>query len=190
MRMVNPEQLQHLARLLNDRGGVTDDLTAAFTRTRQQGVTDRLAALKPLHHWVDDTAVDLRRRAGYAYLEDGKPMLALATWAGGGTKDAKWRSKESLADWEDRIKPKILTLIPGLAPLGAVGDAKAIVHDGGLAVFHGINMTKILAGNSLREGWLGSLKNNAALSMQNSDSVKVRWLGTILERVNPALRSL
>ncbi|WP_405778154.1 PE-PGRS family protein [Streptomyces sp. NBC_00859] len=198
MRMVDPDQLNQLAKLLSDKGGVTDKLTLAFTRARHLGVTDKLVALKPLHHWSDDTAVDLRRRAGYAYLENAQPLMALATWAGLRTADAERRSNESLSAWEDRLKAKIITLSPGLAPyeseiddfLGDAGDVTGFLGTGGMAVVNGVSMAKILGGNSLRDGWLAVLKTRVGAALSESDSVRLQALGVRIRQAQPALRTL
>ncbi|MBB5934690.1 PE-PGRS family protein [Streptomyces zagrosensis] len=145
MRNVNPGDLEHLAKLIDGRGGVDDKLREAFTRATTLGVSDRLAALKPLTTWVTDSASDLRKRAAFARLEDGDPEAGLR-WAGftdedlkkykdeGLTPDAlllansiaasndpqakafERQSNESLNDWLDRIKAHAIGKIPGLQP--------------------------------------------------------------------------
>ncbi|MER0240732.1 PE-PGRS family protein [Streptomyces sp. HSW2009] len=145
MRNVNPGDLEQLAKLIDGKGGVDDNLREAFTRASTLGVTDRLAALKPMSSWVRDSGADLRKRAAIARLEDGDPEAGLR-WAGftdedlkkykgeGLTPDAlllansvaasddpkakvfERQSNESLADWLDRIKAHAVGKIPGLAP--------------------------------------------------------------------------
>ncbi|WP_406348179.1 PE-PGRS family protein [Streptomyces sp. NBC_00144] len=198
MRKVDPDQLNQLAKLLNDKGGVNDKLTEAFTRARRLGVTDKLVVLKPLYHWADDTAVDLRRRAGYAYLENDQPLLALATWAGLRRADAERRSNESLSDWEDRLKAKIIVLVPGLAPyeseikefLGDAGDVTGFLGTGGRAVVNGVSMVKILGGNSLRDGWLASLREGVGAALSESESARLQALGAKIIDAKPVLRTL
>ncbi|MCX4549023.1 PE-PGRS family protein [Streptomyces sp. NBC_01387] len=81
MRMVNPDDLDQLAKLMDGKGGVQDKVDEAFTRASQLGVTSHLTSLKPLRSWVSDTAPDLRKRAGIARLESGDPEAG-ARWAG------------------------------------------------------------------------------------------------------------
>ncbi|MFC7467335.1 hypothetical protein ACFQVA_06595 [Actinomadura keratinilytica] len=79
--MGNPQDLEHLAKLLDGRGSLRDKLDEAFTRASHLGVRDRLAPLRPMSKWTDDTAVDLRRRAAILRAEDGDPKAA-ALYAG------------------------------------------------------------------------------------------------------------
>ncbi|MFJ6798518.1 hypothetical protein [Streptomyces sp. NPDC091268] len=146
MRNADPDQLDHLAGLLDGRGGTRDRLDEAFTRASGLGVSGTLAALRPLRTWLSETAPDLRRRAVIARLEDGDPE-AVAKWAGfraGELKDAglitlapdvlvlaaaiavsedpgaeafRRRPNESLHDWADRVRAHGITAAaPELAP--------------------------------------------------------------------------
>ncbi|MPY30737.1 PE-PGRS family protein [Streptomyces adustus] len=199
MRNVNPEDLDHLAKLLDGRGGVRDRLDEAFTRAARLGVTADLTSLKPLRTWLPDTASDLRRRAAIARLEDGD-LAAGLKWAGFDTEDIaraafylkapgvlllanalatddapgtdafRRRSGESLDDWVDRMRAHGIAGIPALKPyepeiaelLGDIGDVKSTLRHGGLATFHGVNLTKILVGNSVTQGYLSGRKMWAA----------------------------
>ncbi|WP_431043780.1 PE-PGRS family protein [Streptomyces sp. P1-3] len=80
-RHINPGDVEQLAKLLDGRGGLGDQLSEAFTRARNLGVSDKLSTLKPMTTWVTQTAPDLRKRAAIARLEDGDPMAGLL-WAG------------------------------------------------------------------------------------------------------------
>ncbi|MFJ2723115.1 PE-PGRS family protein, partial [Streptomyces sp. NPDC087437] len=86
MRVVNPEDVEQLAKLLDGRGGLQDKLNEAFTRASLLGVSSKLSSLKPLRGWVTDTAPDLRKRAAIARLESGDPEAGLR-WAGFSAKD-------------------------------------------------------------------------------------------------------
>jgi hypothetical protein len=77
MRQVDPEQLEHLAKLLDGGDGLEDGLAQAFTRASRLGVTSLLTSLRPIQSWVTDTAPDLRRRAALARLDDGDPTAGL-----------------------------------------------------------------------------------------------------------------
>ncbi|MFF2311864.1 PE-PGRS family protein [Streptomyces albidoflavus] len=77
LRMANPGDLEHLAKLLDGRDGLADRLDEAFTRAAQLGVTGHLAPLKPLRPWTRDQAKDLRMRALRLRLEHGDPTAGL-----------------------------------------------------------------------------------------------------------------
>ncbi|WP_405395100.1 PE-PGRS family protein [Streptomyces gougerotii] len=76
-RMANPEDLEHLAKLLDGRGGLEERLDEAFTRASQLGVSGHLTALKPMRPWARDQARDLRMRALRLRLENGDPTAGL-----------------------------------------------------------------------------------------------------------------
>ncbi|MFR0358965.1 PE-PGRS family protein [Streptomyces sediminimaris] len=145
MRNVNPDDLDQLAKLLDGRGGVQDQLDEAFTRASRLGVSGTLAPVKPLRTWISDTSPDLRRRAAVARLEDGDPAAGLK-WAGFDPKDIikagvslkapgillianamatngdphteafRRKSRESLDDWVDRMRAHGIAQIPALKP--------------------------------------------------------------------------
>ncbi|WP_406137412.1 PE-PGRS family protein [Streptomyces sp. NBC_01089] len=145
MRTVNPDDLEHLARLLDGRGGVKDRVDEAFARAARLGVSSHLSALKPMRPWVNETGPDLRRRAAVARLESGDPDAGIK-WAGfnsgeivkaglifkapdvlllaeamalSGTNKAdvfRRKSNESLDHWVDRIRAHALASIPGFGP--------------------------------------------------------------------------
>lgn len=76
-RLVNPQDLEQLAKLLDGRGGMADKLDEAFTRASSLGVTGKLSSLRPMRTWVSDTGPELRKKAAYARLEDGDPLAGL-----------------------------------------------------------------------------------------------------------------
>ncbi|WP_405944086.1 PE-PGRS family protein [Streptomyces sp. NBC_00932] len=145
MRTVNPDDLEHLARLLDGRGGVKDRIDEAFSRASRLGVSSHLTALKPMRPWVDDTGPDLRKRAAVARLESGDPDAGIK-WAGFNAKEIakaglmfkapdvlllidamalsgdhktdafRRKSNESLDHWVDRIRAHALASIPGFGP--------------------------------------------------------------------------
>ncbi|MGV9627320.1 PE-PGRS family protein [Streptomyces sp. NPDC003487] len=145
MRVVNPDDLEQLAKLLDGRNGVADKLDEAFTRASRLGVTSKLTAMKPMRSWSTDTARDLRRRAVYARFENGDPTAGLQ-WAGFGPKEIaeagagllspeplilayamavsgdpkaeffRRQKGESAHDWADRIRAHALAQIPALRP--------------------------------------------------------------------------
>ncbi|MGW8658186.1 hypothetical protein ACWGSH_09955 [Streptomyces diastaticus] len=76
-RLVNPKDLEQLAKLLDGRGGLSDKLDEAFTRASSLGVSGKLSSLRPMRTWVSDTGPELRKKAAYARLEDGDPLAGL-----------------------------------------------------------------------------------------------------------------
>ncbi|ESP96486.1 hypothetical protein EES44_10995 [Streptomyces sp. ADI96-15] len=149
-RMGNPKDLEHLAKLLDGRGSLRDKLDEAFTRASHLGVRDRLAPLRPMSKWTDDTAVDLRRRAAILRAEDGDPkaaalyagfspaelkgvalppdamLIANASVANSDAFDPGWLKRkpgETLQDWLQRIPGDATAKISGNENLGeVVGD--------------------------------------------------------------------
>lgn len=66
MRLANPDDLDHLAGLLDGtdgQSGAAFDLTNAFTRASNLGARSELFPLNSLETWLTETAADLRRRA-------------------------------------------------------------------------------------------------------------------------------
>lgn len=150
-RMANPSDLEHLAKLLDGRGGgMRAKLDEAFTRASQLGVRDRLSPLKPMMTWTDDTAVDLRRRAAVLRAENGDPkaaalyagfkpeelkgvglspeamLIANASIANGDQFDPGWLKRkpgETYQDWLQRIPSDAVAKVSGDENLGeVVGD--------------------------------------------------------------------
>jgi hypothetical protein len=142
--VVNPQDLEQLARLLDGRGGVGDKLSEAFTRASALGVSGKLTALRPMHSWVSDTAPALRKKAAYARLEDGDPLAGLLlagftpeqlknkdlppdillvanATASDSDLDDDWLKKkdgETLDDWLVRVQGDAVTQLTGNEKLG------------------------------------------------------------------------
>ncbi|MGX1313753.1 hypothetical protein RKD24_003872 [Streptomyces calvus] len=149
-RMANPEDMEHLAKLLDGRGNLRDKLDEAFTRAARLGVTGQLSPLKPMQSWTGDTALDLRQRAAILRAENGDPraaalyagftpeelkganlppdamLIANASVANGDKFDTKWLERqkgETLQDWIDRIKGDAVAKVTNNENLGeVVGD--------------------------------------------------------------------
>ncbi|MGW1727391.1 mucin-2 [Streptomyces sp. NPDC002306] len=150
IRMGNPSDLEHLAKLLDGRGNLRDRLEEAFTRASHLGVRDKLSSLQPMVRWTDDTSVDLRRRAAILRAENGDPraaalyagfkpedlkgatlppeamLIANASVAGGDRFDAGWLKRkpgETYQDWLQRIPGDAVAKVGGNENLGeVVGD--------------------------------------------------------------------
>lgn len=173
-RLVNPQDLEQLAKLLDGRGGMGDNLGEAFTRASTLGVSDKLSALRPMRTWVSDAAPDLRRKAAYARLEDGDPMAGLLlagftpeqlknkdlppdillvanATASDGELDDGWLKKkdgESLDDWLVRIQGDAVTELTGNEKLGKAVSTY-IEGAANLSAFFTSSTTALLGGKSL-----------------------------------------
>ncbi|WP_039933427.1 hypothetical protein [Streptomyces viridochromogenes] len=173
-RVVNPQDLEQLAKLLDGRGGVRDKLSEAFTRASALGVSGKLTAIRPMHSWVSDTAPDLRRKAAYARLEDGDPLaglllagftpeqlknkdlppdiLLVANAAASDNKaDDGWLKKkddETLDDWLVRVQGDAVTRLTDNEELGKA-VATYIEGAANLSAFFTSSSTALLGGKSL-----------------------------------------
>jgi hypothetical protein len=173
-RVVNPQDLEQLARLLDGRGGVGDKLSEAFTRASALGVSGKLAALRPMHSWVSDTAPELRRKAAYARLEDGDPLAGLLlagftpeqlknkdlppdillvanATASDSDLDDDWLKKkdgETLDDWLVRVQGDAVTQLTGNEKLGKT-VATYIEGAANLSAFFTSSTTALAGGTSL-----------------------------------------
>ncbi|GGL73542.1 hypothetical protein GCM10010129_16470 [Streptomyces fumigatiscleroticus] len=146
-RMANPEDIEHLAKLLDGRGKLRDRLDEAFTRASHLGVRDKLSPLKPMHTWTTETATDLRRRAAILRADNGDPMaaalyagfkpedlkggqlppdamlIANASVANGDKFDTAWLKRkpgETYQDWLQRIPGDAVAKVSGNENLGEV----------------------------------------------------------------------
>jgi hypothetical protein len=105
---------------------------------------------------------------------------------------------ESLNDWLDRLKATALTSIPGLQPfepavqylIGAYGDWGAVTDASGKVILHGTALTKVLLGNSFRNGWGKAWKNWAARGLRSSRIRPIAAGGRWLNRWEPTVRTL
>ncbi|MFD5475920.1 hypothetical protein [Streptomyces hawaiiensis] len=173
-RVVNPQDLEQLAKLLDGRGGVGDKLGEAFTRASALGVSGKLTAIRPMHSWLSETAPELRRKAAYARLEDGDPLAGLllagftpeqlknkdlppdvllvanATASDGEVDDAWLKKKdgETLDDWLVRVQGDAVTQLTGNEKLGKA-VATYIEGAANLSAFFTSSTTALLGGKSL-----------------------------------------
>lgn len=173
-RVVNPQDLEQLARLLDGRGGAGDKLSEAFTRASALGVSGKLAALRPMNSWVSDTAPELRRKAAYARLEDGDPLAGLLlagftpeqlknkdlppdillvanATASDSDLDDDWLKKkdgETLDDWLVRVQGDAVTQLTGNEKLGKT-VATYIEGAANLSAFFTSSTTALAGGTSL-----------------------------------------
>ncbi|MFF8568796.1 hypothetical protein ACF06N_28055 [Streptomyces albidoflavus] len=175
-RLVNPKDLEQLAKLLDGRGGLADKLDEAFTRASTLGVSGKLSSLRPMRTWVSDTGPELRKKAAYARLEDGDPLAGLllagftpeqlkdrknlppdlllvanAAAANEGELDNDWLKKkdgETLDDWLVRVQGDAVTQLTGNEKLGKAVSTY-IEGAANLSAFFTSSTTAILGGKSL-----------------------------------------
>ncbi|GGL73498.1 hypothetical protein GCM10010129_16390 [Streptomyces fumigatiscleroticus] len=110
----------------------------------------------------------------------------------------KRKSNESLNDWISRIKAHALEQIPGLEPHAATimsvidlyGDWKAVNGTTATVTIQGAALTKVLVGNSLKQGVLRPWKTRIGVALRGSNNGLLRWSGTKLIKYTPKIRSL
>ncbi|MFG2964539.1 PE-PGRS family protein [Streptomyces sp. NPDC048288] len=110
----------------------------------------------------------------------------------------KRKSNESLNDWISRIKTHALEQIPGLKPHAATimsvidlyGDWKSVNGTMATVTIQGAALTKVLVGNSFKEGMLRTWKTRIGVTLRGSDNSLLRWSGTKLIKYTPKIRSL
>ncbi|MEU1938639.1 hypothetical protein ACH49O_32030 [Streptomyces coeruleorubidus] len=185
-RVVNPQDLEQLAKLLDGRGGVGDKLSEAFTRASALGVSSKLTAIRPMHSWVSDTAPELRKKAAYARLEDGDPLAGLLlagftpeqlknkdlppdillvanATASDSDLDDDWLKKkdgETLDDWLVRVQGDAVTQLTGNEKLGKT-VATYIEGAANLSAFFTSSTTALAGGWSLNKYFKTSKVLNA-----------------------------
>ncbi|GGR73354.1 hypothetical protein GCM10010252_09870 [Streptomyces aureoverticillatus] len=147
MRNVNPDDLDQLAKLLDGKGGLSDKLDEAFTRASTLGVTDKLAAIKPMRTWVTKTPPDLRKRAT---LVRGEQLFERG-------------DRETYSDWLARIEAHYLAKVPGFKEIGEkdieaflnnASDALTMMKVGGVTLVAGTAMGNVFLKNSWKQGLL------------------------------------
>ncbi|MGV9842880.1 hypothetical protein ACWDUB_12330 [Streptomyces fungicidicus] len=173
-RVVNPHDLEQLAKLLDGRGGTGDKLDEAFTRASALGVSGKLSAIRPMRTWISDTVPELRKKAAYARLEDGDPLAGLLlagftpeqlknkdlppdillvanATASDGELDDGWLKKkegETLDDWLVRVQGDAVTQLTGNEKLGKA-VSNYIEGAANLSAFFTSSTTALLGGKSL-----------------------------------------
>ncbi len=148
--------------------------------------------------WAGFTPRELAAYKGDALGPEGL-LLANSVANGKDPKAYEFRRKpnESLNDWLDRLKAHALTRIPGLQPfepavqylIGTYGDWRSVTDAGGKILLHGTSLTKVLLGNSFKQGWGRAWKNRAARGLQRIPEVRIARWGQRMEAWNPKLRS-
>ncbi|MFJ8308935.1 MULTISPECIES: PE-PGRS family protein [unclassified Streptomyces] len=110
----------------------------------------------------------------------------------------KRQPDESLNDWIQRMEAHAVTRLPGLQPheqtvdtlLGLFGDWTSVTGATAVVTLQGTSLTKVLVGNSLKQGVFRGWKTQVGAAMRASNN---RWLhkgGTALIKWSPKIRSL
>ncbi|MER7840146.1 hypothetical protein ABTY98_30705 [Streptomyces sp. NPDC096040] len=179
--MLNPDDLDQLARLLDGKGGLVDRLDETFSRAAALDVSDKVTRLKPMRTWAGKTAPDLRKRAAVAredqLFERG--------------------DRETYSDWLARIEAHYLAKVPGLSEipendieefLNDVSDVTGLVKVAGTTAIVGTGMSHVLFKNSW---YIGLLREAVGSTWWERGGGARSWAAAGLRRI-PAgeLRSL
>ncbi|WP_344391978.1 PE-PGRS family protein [Streptomyces vastus] len=110
----------------------------------------------------------------------------------------KRQPDESLSDWIERLGAHAISRIPGLEPheetiatmIGLYGDWGAVTAASAVVTIQGASMTKVLLGNSLKQGALRTWKTRLGVALRGSNNGLIRSAGNGLIKWTPKLRSL
>lgn len=110
----------------------------------------------------------------------------------------KRRVNESLSDYIDRLKAHAIAQIPGLAPheetiatmIGLYGDWGSITKSAAVVTIQGTSLTKVLLGNSLKQGLMRTWKTRIGVALRGSENGLIRSAGNGLIKWTPKIRSL
>ncbi|MFT2018063.1 PE-PGRS family protein [Streptomyces sp. 796.1] len=105
---------------------------------------------------------------------------------------------ESLADYIARLEAHAMSKIPGLEPheetlttlIKLGGDVMTFTTVAGVTAFQGSSFVKTVGGNSFKQGWGATLKNNIAAKLKSGSYQKLVKAGESLEKWTPKIRSL
>ncbi len=149
--------------------------------------------------WAGFTDKDLAKYKGEGLTPDALLLAnSVAASDDPNAESFKRQENESLKDWVTRIQANALSRIPGLGPheqtiermIKAVGDYGSIVAAGTVFTVQGASLTKVLVGNSLKQGALRTWKTRLGVTMRASNLGWVRSAGNWLVGVRPPIRSL
>ncbi|MFI0895414.1 PE-PGRS family protein [Streptomyces sp. NPDC020983] len=149
--------------------------------------------------WAGFTPADLRTYQGPAL--DPETVLIADSVANSDDPRASLfhrRPDENLETYLDRLRATALTSIPGLQPfepaveylIGAYGDWKSVTDSAGHVIVQGTALTKVLLGNSFKQGWGREWKDWAARSLNGMSSERIQKWGEQLDAWEPRIRSL
>ncbi len=149
--------------------------------------------------WAGFSPEDLKKYDGELLTPDSLLLAnSLAASEDPHAYEFKRQPDESLNDWIQRMEAHALTRIPGLQPheqtvdtlLGLFGDWTSVTAATAVVSLQGSSLTKVLVGNSVKQGAFRAWKTQVGAAMRASNS---RWLqkgGTALIKWSPKIRSL
>ncbi|MET7764467.1 PE-PGRS family protein [Streptomyces sp. NPDC005393] len=149
--------------------------------------------------WAGFTAEDIKKYKGEGLTPDA--LLLANSVAANDSPQAdvfQRKSNESLSDWLDRMKAHAIAKIPGLQPheqtiqtmIGLYGDWTSVNGTSATVTIQGTVLTKVLLGNSLKNGALRTWKTRLGVALRGSRSGLIQKAGNGLIKWTPKLRSL
>ncbi|MFF9487129.1 PE-PGRS family protein [Streptomyces sp. NPDC014676] len=150
--------------------------------------------------WAGFTAQDLEKYQGEGITPETFLLVnSVAASDDPNAESLRRRPGEKLGDYVARLEAHALSTIPGLEPheetltemIKFGSDAFNVAAAAQVSVVSGFSGTKVLLGNAVKTGKLGSMKDALAARWTAAGSNPIlRWAGSRLGSYNPPIRSL
>ncbi|MFB7739772.1 PE-PGRS family protein [Streptomyces sp. NPDC056112] len=191
----------HLTSLKPMRGWVKD----AAPDLRKRATIARLEDGDPEAgvRWAGFSASELQKyldKHGGKGLSPDEILLANSVAASDDPKAYSFKRTpdESLNDWIERMKAHAIAQIPGLQPhegtiatiIGYYGDWTSVTKATATVTIQGTSLTRVLLGNSLKQGALTTWKNRIGVALRGTNNGALKWAGNGIVEWTPRLRSL